>query len=1711
MKLVFLPALALSAIVSSQLVVPLRGPPRPLKVPSLRPFNRDQAPLMDPAGPGPAMPPSDPSVPANPPSDAGGEVILSDVMGRDRSINLYAGFVRDIESAERRLDDSTQNTTVLAPLNSAIEKLPRKPWEDPRDYGALGPDAYEGDDGPERAQRNLRKFVEAHMIPLSPWPAGMKVKPIGDDQDVWWEEKAGIKVVQPGNIEVVSVASTVANGQVVCATQPIAMNTQPLHGGNGFDRDRDMEEQRHRALQQDEARREREQRDRDRERDRDRDRDEAERQHREPYQPTAAHHSTAGSIPIHQPVASRVANTIHSPGGLLANHGGSAPSIPIGASSGPAPGFGGPLHADSNRPPQHGGPGASSAPQHQMFAPMPHGPGGPNGSIGGSGGPAVIFGGPLQQENGRGIPQEGGRGMQQIPFATGMGAGHPMPPGPGGMPQVQQPILNDALSYLDQVKVQFHEQPDVYNKFLDIMKDFKSQTINTPGVISRVSDLFAGHPNLIQGFNTFLPPGYRIECGLENNPNSIRVTTPSGSTIQTIGAPRPPPADTAQPAPAPGQAYLNARPPNWQPPAQHSVESPEAAFSMPAQNGPPVFPASSQASFESTSPAQQRAVPATQNGQAANHAPAPRNVHTPTPTAGPPNSNGGIHQAIMEKRGPVEFNHAISYVNKIKNRFQDKPEIYKQFLEILQTYQREQKPIQDVYSQVTTLFHTAPDLLEDFKQFLPESAAQTRPGGQRPDEGAPMSVTTPTPQQGHPVRDGPKMPPVGNFAPPASATKEAKKRPRTDKAGTGAGVGVITPSTSEQAPTSALRGSLPSAAGGNKRAKLTHKPGNMDGTFVQATLTPVAPEPLGPGSLSMSSQDDFAFFDRVKKHIGNRTAMTEFLKLINLFNLELITKDTLIYKANQFFGGNPELLGILRGMFQHEGEEEVIENRPEPPTGRVSLSNCRGLGPSYRLLPKRERLKPCSGRDELCQSVLNDEWASHPTWASEDSGFVAHRKNGYEEGLHRIEEERHDYDFYIEANQKCIQLLEPIAQQMLTLSPADRATFKMPAGLGGQSTSIYKRVLKKIYGPEKGCEVTNEMFKNPFSVVPIVMARLKQKDEEWRFTQREWEKVWQSQTETMHLKSLDHMGIQVKTNDKRNLAAKHLVDIIKTKHEEQARLRASKNKTPRYQFNYSFQDQDLLLDLLRFMIIYANVGGQHNAQERRRILEFFETFIPQFFDLPDDKVQEKLADIDQESGEEDEDEPSPVELSNGRTRRNGKKSGLLRGVLDPGRNGSRTRAQKEDSAAAGSKETTPDVGSANEEEMPDAPEDNPVPEVSNGRWLPTVPGPIIVDKSKSGNEDDLLEVDGGLKADAPFPRAWYNFYCNQNIYVFFTVFQTLFKRLQDVKNDTESVLKEIRREKAEKPAKILGLAHGGIHYFDSEDETTFWPKTVELIEDFINGETDESRYQEVLRHYYLKKGWTIYTIQDLLKTLCRIGLACNNPDAKGEKTKELVKAYLESRHQDETSYQNEISARKFAEKCIKDGEMFVICWTPSTKEASVRWLQKDETTFYMDQLERIQQWQYYISSYMRIEHTEGIQRSRLQKVLLERNLPSDAKEFEDGYTPKPLVIHEGLVVRICLNSSKMVFEKCTSDYFVYNTKNFSSQEDRAFHEDQQVFHSDLRGERLKMKMVENNAWMKGMSHEEVQMVKDGYQKWKEGETLAPPLLPGEVDNGMRMD
>ena len=74
-----------------------------------------------------------------------------------------------------------------------------------------------------------------------------------------------------------------------------------------------------------------------------------------------------------------------------------------------------------------------------------------------------------------------------------------------------------------------------------LFQEFKSKSIDTPGVIARVSRLFKDHPELLVGFNKFLPPGYKIEVqkneqvGHQNLPNHLQslyqtiVHTPHGT------------------------------------------------------------------------------------------------------------------------------------------------------------------------------------------------------------------------------------------------------------------------------------------------------------------------------------------------------------------------------------------------------------------------------------------------------------------------------------------------------------------------------------------------------------------------------------------------------------------------------------------------------------------------------------------------------------------------------------------------------------------------------------------------------------------------------------------------------------------------------------------------------------------------------------------------------------------------------------------------------------------------------------------------------------------------------------------------------------------------------------------------------------------------------------------------------------------------------
>lgn len=92
-------------------------------------------------------------------------------------------------------------------------------------------------------------------------------------------------------------------------------------------------------------------------------------------------------------------------------------------------------------------------------------------------------------------------------------------------------ICKDALSYVDQVKARFLDKPEVFNKFLDILGDYQKKKRSMPQTMRRISTIFAGYPDLIKGFDAFMPAGYGVKHQSENKMDKVLITTPEGTTV----------------------------------------------------------------------------------------------------------------------------------------------------------------------------------------------------------------------------------------------------------------------------------------------------------------------------------------------------------------------------------------------------------------------------------------------------------------------------------------------------------------------------------------------------------------------------------------------------------------------------------------------------------------------------------------------------------------------------------------------------------------------------------------------------------------------------------------------------------------------------------------------------------------------------------------------------------------------------------------------------------------------------------------------------------------------------------------------------------------------------------------------------------------------------------------------------------------------------
>ncbi|KAM8890972.1 SIN3 transcription regulator family member Aa isoform 1-T1 [Spinachia spinachia] len=769
-----------------------------------------------------------------------------------------------------------------------------------------------------------------------------------------------------------------------------------------------------------------------------------------------------------------------------------------------------------------------------------------------------------------------GPAVQSLGPSVMSGHGHTAAPQASAQGQQFQRLkVEDALSYLDQVKLQFGNQPQVYNDFLDIMKEFKSQSIDTPGVISRVSQLFKGHPDLIMGFNTFLPPGYKIEvqsADLVNvtTPGQIHHITPHGISVQNIPMTG---AATLHPPQLPSAAAATAPPPSTQPP--------------PAKMSKPLPPQASTPSSQSNP-----SIPAHTSPRSPPMLLLPPLSGTPTGTpTGPP----------MQNNQPVEFNHAINYVNKIKNRFQGQPDIYKAFLEILHTYQKEQRNAkeaggnytpalteQEVYAQVARLFKNQEDLLSEFGQFLPDANSSVL-----------LSKTT-----------AEKAESVRNDHGGTAKKLQLNNKPRPNQNGC-------------QIRRHPAPGTTPPA---KKKPKLLNL---KDSSGAEASKHGIGTESL--------------FFEKVRKALRSAEAYNNFLRCLVIFNQEVISRAELVQLVLPFLGKFPELFNWFKNFLGYREMSHVEAYPKERATEGIAMeidyASCKRLGSSYRALPKSYQHPKCTGRTPLCKEVLNDTWVSFPSW-SEDSTFVSSKKTQYEEHIYRCEDERFELDVVLETNLATIRLLETVQRKLSRMSAEDQAKFRLDNTLGGSSEVVHRKAIQRIYG-DKAPDILDGLKKNPAVSVPIVLKRLKTKEEEWREAQRGFNKIWREQNEKYYLKSLDHQGINFKQNDTKVLRSKSLLNEIESIYDERQEQASEENAAPPAgpQLTLAHEDSQILEDAAALIIHHVKRQTGIQKEDKYKIKQIIYHFIPDMLF----SQRGELSDVEEEDEELEEEEEMSLE------------------------------------------------------------------------------------------------------------------------------------------------------------------------------------------------------------------------------------------------------------------------------------------------------------------------------------------------------------------------------------------------------------------------------------------------------------------------------------
>ncbi|KAL1317335.1 paired amphipathic helix protein Sin3-like 4 isoform X2 [Arachis ipaensis] len=717
----------------------------------------------------------------------------------------------------------------------------------------------------------------------------------------------------------------------------------------------------------------------------------------------------------------------------------------------------------------------------------------------------------------------------------------------------QKLTTNDALAYLKAVKDIFQDKRDKYDDFLEVMKDFKAQRVDTAGVIARVKQLFKGHRDLLLGFNTFLPRGYEITLPLEDE----------------------------QPAP----------------------------------------------------------------------------------------------------KKPVEFEEAINFVNKIKTRFQGDDRVYKSFLDILNMYRKESKSITEVYQEVAALFQEHPDLLDEFTHFLPDtsSAASAHYISARNSMLRDRSSAMPTVRQMHVEKRERTMtshgdrdlsvdrPDPDNDRGLMRAEKDQRRRLEKDK------------ERREDRRERDRDDRDYEHDGGRDRERFSHKR-KSDRRAEDSGAEPL----LDDENIGMYSQE-LAFCEKVKEKLRNPDDYQEFLKCLHIYSREIITRHELQSLVGDLLGKYPDLMegfnefliqsekndgGFLAGVMNKKSlwsdgqrpKSVKVEDRDRDrdrcrddgmkerdrefrerdkstapankdvsgpkisiypskdkylskPINELDLSNCDQCTPSYRLLPKNYPIPVASQRTELGAEVLNDHWVS-VTSGSEDYSFKHMRKNQYEESLFRCEDDRFELDMLLESvnatTKRVEELLEKVNNNIIKGDS--------PIRIEEHLTALNLRCIERLYG-DHGLDVMDVLRKNASLALPVILTRLKQKQDEWARCRADFNKVWAEIYAKNYHKSLDHRSFYFKQQDTKSLSTKALLAEIKEISEKKRKeddvllaIAAGNRRPVLPNLEFEYTDSDIHEDL--YQLVKYSCGEMCTTEQLDKVMKVWTTFLEPMLCVP---------------------------------------------------------------------------------------------------------------------------------------------------------------------------------------------------------------------------------------------------------------------------------------------------------------------------------------------------------------------------------------------------------------------------------------------------------------------------------------------------------------